>query len=432
MTAIVAIVACSTGTACLGEAMVDDGGQAAAGGKADGDGPPPFLTIGHRGAPWSAVENTLPSFTAALREGANAIETDFCMTADGHVVIWHDRDPDDPVALIRQTGAEGLPYLPWVPDLGSALRRPVDQLTLAELRANYDYAPNEGVIGSTLGTGERVHAHLPTLGELVQWSRTSEARGLRALYVDVKLADGQVELARQFAAQLADLTADVPYQILIGSPYESIISTIRAWYREHGLEARAKFMLDHEKAGVLAATRAKGYDAISMGKTVTRGWGSFVSEVASVVSGAAADGIDPVLVWTIDDDARLLQVMELGVDGILSNRPRDVVRLLARGWDDHERTIEAIRACWTAHEGDPEDAACTTGAALALGAPLREPQLVDRACAAHPDGVTQDLFGCGGLFDAQNVRFDVEVTSEVGVRIWWDADAERVVVGLHP
>lgn len=396
-------------------------------GKGDTDGPPRFLSIGHRGAPWSAPENTLPSFAAALREGANALEVDFCLTADGHVVIWHDRDPDDAVSLIRQTGAEGLPYVPWVPNLGNAFRRPVEQLTLAELREHYDYAANTGVFGTTFGSGDRIGAHLATLDEFVQWSKTTEARGLRALYVDVKLGDGQEELARELAGQFAKLTADVPYQILIGTPHESIISTIRSWYREHAPDARAKFMFDHEKAGVLAATRAGGYDAISMGKIVTRGWESFRTEVVSVVAGAAADKIDPVLVWTIDDDARIVELAELGVDGILSNRPADVTRLVNVGWNDHDQVVVAIRDCFAAHENDASNATCASGTSLSLAAPLREEQLIDRACGAHADDVTRDVFGCGGVFDAQNVRFETEVSATA--RIWWDAGAECVVVG---
>jgi glycerophosphoryl diester phosphodiesterase len=382
-----------------------------------------FLVIGHRGAPWTAPENTLPSFAAALREGANALEVDFCVTKDGHVVVWHDRDPDHSVSLLRQTGAEGLPWVPWVPNLGNTFRRPVDQLTLAELRANYDYAPNEGLIGSTLGSGDRVNAHLPTLEEFVAWSKSPEAKGLSAVYVDVKLADGQTELARHLAAEFARLTEGAPYQLLFGTPQDSIISTIRAWYRERGLEHRAKFMIDHEKAGVLEATRKGNYSAISMGKIVTRGWRSFLTEVRGVVEGAAKDRIDPVLVWTIDDDARMLQLIQLGVDGMLTNRPADLTRMVTSGFSEHDHAIRAIRDCYATNEGRETTAACASSIATA---PLREDQLVDRACMLE-DGVTGDVFGCGGLFDAQNVRFEAPLSS--ATRIWWDGDDEIVVVG---
>src|SRR5688572_4203370 len=57
-----------------------------------------FIVIGHRGAAGLEVENTIPSFQRALDEGANAIELDFVMTKDGHVVVWHDWSPNDPIA----------------------------------------------------------------------------------------------------------------------------------------------------------------------------------------------------------------------------------------------------------------------------------------------------------------------------------------------
>lgn len=50
------------------------------------------LIIGHRGAPYQAVENTEAAFQAALETGAGIIETDVRLTADGHLVIAHDPD----------------------------------------------------------------------------------------------------------------------------------------------------------------------------------------------------------------------------------------------------------------------------------------------------------------------------------------------------
>jgi glycerophosphoryl diester phosphodiesterase len=46
--------------------------------------------IGHRGAPRRFLENTLPSFAEALRLGADAIELDVHVTADGVPVVHHD------------------------------------------------------------------------------------------------------------------------------------------------------------------------------------------------------------------------------------------------------------------------------------------------------------------------------------------------------
>src|SRR5687768_7474650 len=46
----------------------------------------------HRGAAAEEPENTLPSFRRALEHGADALEMDLHMTADGHVVVSHDPD----------------------------------------------------------------------------------------------------------------------------------------------------------------------------------------------------------------------------------------------------------------------------------------------------------------------------------------------------
>jgi len=65
-----------------------------------------FLTCGHRGSPVNEPENTIPSFERALREGANALEVDVCVTKDKEVILWHDWNPDELVAIIREKGFE--------------------------------------------------------------------------------------------------------------------------------------------------------------------------------------------------------------------------------------------------------------------------------------------------------------------------------------
>jgi glycerophosphoryl diester phosphodiesterase len=50
------------------------------------------LIVAHRGASRDAPENTIPSFTLAWEQGADAIEADFHLSRDGQVVCIHDRD----------------------------------------------------------------------------------------------------------------------------------------------------------------------------------------------------------------------------------------------------------------------------------------------------------------------------------------------------
>jgi glycerophosphoryl diester phosphodiesterase len=49
------------------------------------------ITFAHRGARMEAPENTLPAFRRALDQGAGGLETDAWLSADGEVVLVHNR-----------------------------------------------------------------------------------------------------------------------------------------------------------------------------------------------------------------------------------------------------------------------------------------------------------------------------------------------------
>jgi len=113
---------------------------------------PPPIVIAHRGASGLAPENTLPAFLAAIRAGADGVELDVHLTADGVAVVHHDFRLSKDIARI-----EGR----WLADDGPAIR----SLTLAELErydvgridpaSNYarrypDYAPSDGARAPTL------------------------------------------------------------------------------------------------------------------------------------------------------------------------------------------------------------------------------------------------------------------------------------------
>lgn len=51
-----------------------------------------YLIVAHRGASLDAPENTLAAFVLAWMQGADAIEADFHLTKDGHIVCIHDDD----------------------------------------------------------------------------------------------------------------------------------------------------------------------------------------------------------------------------------------------------------------------------------------------------------------------------------------------------
>lgn len=60
-----------------------------------------LLVFGHRGASVQAPENTLSAFRLAADVGAHGVELDLQRTADGRLIVHHDR------TLERTTGARG-------------------------------------------------------------------------------------------------------------------------------------------------------------------------------------------------------------------------------------------------------------------------------------------------------------------------------------
>jgi len=56
--------------------------------------PTPVTAVAHRGDPYRARENTLPSIRSALERGADAVEIDVRVTRDGVPVLLHDATLD--------------------------------------------------------------------------------------------------------------------------------------------------------------------------------------------------------------------------------------------------------------------------------------------------------------------------------------------------
>ena len=283
---------------------------------------PNLHIIAHRGAPIISPENTIRSFEVAHALGANAIETDVCITKDGVLVLWHDRDPDDFVAGIRQLGQEGLAFAPRVPPLGSQYRRPVDELTLDELRANYGYNDAQGHLDPT--------AEIATFDEMVVFAR--DARDLVAVYVDIKLTPTQPNSARALVSALNQAIAapDSPlkqkmfYLMTVHPGLTGVLEEARL----RGESASMRTIIDYEKPGALKGTLGAGLRDVSTGLTPIVTWSAFRSEVNDMVRARERGEIDSVTVWTFDDRRKLAELLYYSVDGIMTND----VALLHRMW----------------------------------------------------------------------------------------------------
>jgi glycerophosphoryl diester phosphodiesterase len=273
---------------------------------------PDFLVVGHRGAPTIAAENTIPSLRVALSLGANAVEIDVCITADGEFVLWHDRDPDDPIALARQAGGEDLAYIPLVPRIGTKFRRKVDELTLAELRAHYGY-------GNIYGERSEIY-QIPTLDEVFDWAASEP--GLKRIYLDIKLGSDQKDEMRELVRTLSERVTSDPSVVRVSFTMLNVSRSLALLLEEErtglGLES-ARVAWDYEKSGALDATKGAGLRDISVGLTPSITWSDFKDEIAEMVDARERGSIDSVTVWTFDDEQKLAELLYYSVDAVMTN-----------------------------------------------------------------------------------------------------------------
>lgn len=296
--------------------------------------PAQFLTVGHRGACASAVENTLESFDRAVElEGADAVELDLCVTKDRQVVVWHDWDPDALVALARQAGAE-LDVLcrPVVPPEGHPMRRPVCDLTLEEIQAHYGYA--------IVGEDWTVPARLPVLEEVVRWARTKPQ--LKAVLLDCKVPPAHKELITVVAETLRREVEREPVGVLFVflTPYAEVLEVMQAVVpaaaRSCDVEIPVGFFPNRAQLSAVARARAAGNGWASIGRPLFTigGWWTYRKTIqADLERMREARGATPpeppsyYVCWTINRTCEMRHLMRMGVSGILTDFPTLLRRL---------------------------------------------------------------------------------------------------------
>jgi glycerophosphoryl diester phosphodiesterase len=156
-----------------------------------------FLNCGHRGSPVNEPENTIPSLERALREGVNALEVDLCVTKDREVILWHDWNPDELVALIRESGLEPeVAYKPDFPARFSGFRNKTSELNLKEFREHFNYVKK--------GESEPVGADIPIFEDFIKWLADKEK--VKYVFLDLKVPSSEKELVLVILDKLNKLT----------------------------------------------------------------------------------------------------------------------------------------------------------------------------------------------------------------------------------
>ncbi|MFS0705883.1 glycerophosphodiester phosphodiesterase family protein [Cellulomonas sp. 179-A 9B4 NHS] len=247
------------------------------------DDPSGVVALAHRGFSLDGRENSLAAFAAAVDLGFRYVETDAHATADGVAVALHD------ATLDRTTDGHGeVGRLPWsrVRQARIGGSEPVPRLdellgTWPDLHVNVD-VKDARAVGPVAEAVERTRAHDRVC--VTSFSHARRRATLARLSRPVATSAGTREVARFLAAHRL---------------------------RAAGAAARALREVDCLQVPV-AQGRLRVVDA-------------------GTVAAAHAAG-RAVHVWTVDEPAEMHRLLDLGVDGLVTDRAdllRDVLR--ARG-----------------------------------------------------------------------------------------------------
>ena len=230
------------------------------------------LVVAHRGASVEHPENTIEAFDAAIELGADAVEFDVRMTADGHAVVMHDPDVSrttDGTGLVSGMRLDTIRTL-GVPTLEEALA-----CLSGRAAADIEIKNLPGEPGFTPESEAAVEATLTAL--------------------DAVAFSGQVIVSSFNAASIAHsraLRPDVPTGLLTEYVVDADEALVRA--TSHGHPWVLPFVLKVLEAGDGVADRVHAVGAL-------------------------------LGVWIADDPETARRLFEIGADAVATNDPRGIV-----------------------------------------------------------------------------------------------------------
>lgn len=221
--------------------------------------------MAHRGASGAAPENTLASVERAIEDGADWVEIDVQESADGVVVVVHDRD------LKRLAGVD---------------------LTVWEATAEQLRGVDVGSSFAPQFAGERI----PTLEEVLQ-----TCRGRVGLNIELKYY-GHDQNLEQRVVELVE-AADMQSDVVVMSLKRDLVSKVQSLRPDWTVG-----LLTAVAVGDLTTVDVD-FLAVEVGLATRR-----------FVRSAHRSGKE-VYAWTVDDPVTMSAMMGRGVDSIITNEP---------------------------------------------------------------------------------------------------------------
>ncbi len=290
-----------------------------------------FDLQGHRGARGLAPENTLPGFQRALDLGVDTLECDMAITKDGVVVIHHDLwlNPD------TTRGPDGK----WLDARGPAIHdmtfRELQQYDVGRLKPGTEYAkgfPDQQPIDGT---------RIPKLADLFDLVKKS---GNATIGFDCETKISPIDAAATLPPD--DFARKVITEIRSAGMQRRIMIQSFDWrtlqlVQKEAPEIRTMYLssprtlaptADGKPSPWLAGFTPEQYGG-SVPRTIKAAGGTIWAPnqtflTPAMLAEARALGIT-VIPWTVNDPATMVKLIDMGVDGIISDRP-DLVQIELR------------------------------------------------------------------------------------------------------
>ncbi len=280
---------------------------------------------GHRGARGLAPENTLRAFEVALQHGVTTLELDIAITRDGVLVIHHDLELNP--AITRDDQGRWLDQRPA--PIAAMTWAELQRYDVGRLKPGSDYArpypdqvPADGTRIPRLadlfelvkkGGHDRVRFAIETK---INPSRPDATRGpeeFATLLLDEIRRAGMLDRVQILSFDWRSLQAVQRLAPAVPTVY---LSAQQRWLDNIQADVRKASpwtagIAFHDHGSVPAMIKAAG----------GRIWSVFHGDLDAGKLKAAKDLGLQVLVWTVNDPALMRRMLDLGVDGLITDRP---------------------------------------------------------------------------------------------------------------
>ena len=264
--------------------------------------------VAHRGASEDAPEHTLAAYRKAIEDGADALECDVRLTADGHLVCVHDR------RVNRTSNGRGAVSALELSDLAAldfGSRKTREFWRTRDEEPDWVYRPEDREDTSVL-TLERLLELVADAGRRVEMAIETKHPTRWAGQVEERL----LVLLKRFGLDAPASAAESPIRVMSFSARS--LHRVRAASPTLPTVYLLQFVSPRLRDGRLPA----GVGIAGPSIRIVRNHPGYIERLKRAGH--------QVHVWTVNEPEDVDLCVELGVDAIITNRPRAVLDRLGR------------------------------------------------------------------------------------------------------